>query len=48
MTEVIRSAAALREKGYTVASTDQTLDEVAKASGKSGMDLMGEIGSLKK
>ncbi|MCC0028741.1 MAG: DUF4405 domain-containing protein [Brucellaceae bacterium] len=41
-------AAALREKGYTVASADQTLDQVAEASGKSGTELMGLIGSLKK
>ncbi len=39
-------AAALRDKGFTVVSTDQTLDEVMQASGKSDRELMSLLGSL--
>ncbi|MEI2384571.1 DUF4405 domain-containing protein [Breoghania sp. JC706] len=39
-------AAALKAKGYTVASTQMTLDDVAKASGKSGIDMARTLGSI--
>lgn len=40
--------AALAEKGLAVTSPDQTIDEIAKASGKDGMDVLGTVIGLKK
>ena len=39
-------AAALTAQGYTVTSTDATLGDVAKASGKTNIDLARTLGSL--
>ncbi|PTW55762.1 hypothetical protein C8N35_11287 [Breoghania corrubedonensis] len=39
-------AEALKAKGYTVTSTDVTLNDVAKASGKTGFDLARTLGSI--
>lgn len=39
---------ALVAKGLTVASVDQTIDQIAKASGKDGFDVLGTVVSLKK
>ena len=39
---------ALAEKGLTVASPDQTIDEIAKASGKDGFEVLGMVVGLKK
>ena len=41
-------AAALAEHGYAGATPAMTFDEVASASGKSGMELMALMGTLKK
>ena len=40
--------ASLTEAGYKVASADQTLTEVAAASGKTGRDIVAAVVSLKK
>ena len=40
--------AALAEKGLKITSSDQTIDEIAKASGKDGFDVLGAVVSLKK
>ncbi|MFZ1772452.1 MAG: DUF4405 domain-containing protein [Rhizobiaceae bacterium] len=41
-------AAVLTAKGYTVASVDQTLEDIAKASGKGGMDIVGAVAAARK
>ena len=41
-------AAALAEHGYAAATPEMTFDEVASAAGKSSMDLMGVVGTLKR
>ena len=39
-------AKALRDSGYTVSGTQESLNDVAKASGKSGREIMGTLGGL--
>ncbi len=40
--------AALAEKGYKIEAPDKTLDEIATASGKSGIDIIRDIAALRK
>ena len=40
--------AALTENGLTVTSPEQTIDDIAKASGKDGFEVLGTVVSLKK
>ena len=41
-------AAVLKEKGYVVASVDETLEAIAKASGKGGMEIVGAVAAARK
>ena len=41
-------AQGLRDRGYTVADSGQTFDQIAAASGKSTREIMGALGGLKR